>query len=1071
MAATESVGIDVRVLGVEEAKRELEQLEHELKSLSGFKTRIELTNRLKELRREAEATRSGIAKLKKDQLDLEKGTDAWTKNAESLRKMRTELSAINADISRTKAALNSVKPLGQVFNRISSSVAHMGSAMQSAGNAIQRLMTPLRMMGTGALLGAGYKAMNTVSEGLSKGFARYDIMKKYPKMMAQFETANYSAQKSIDELNDAVLGLPTGLDEIVDLSQQFTMTIGDMEKGTKLAIATNNAFLASMSSDTQRYQGMMQLRDVLGGKNMNAREWQSLAQSMMPAIRMMGEDMGKSGKELNEWVSAVQQGKVSNEEFLKALEKTGTGMGKAAQMAELSKDTWEGFTANVSNAFARMSQGVIESLDEITKIATGGKYDQLNKFLAANVRPAIDGMAESVKGWIKAHPQEIIGFFNDLKSVDWVGLGRGVVQGIGEIVGMVQKAAKWLSGRNLEGIGKGIVRLNMIGQGLLIFGGMLKGARHLIAGAGTVLVGLGRILGGLGAVGAGEKILGFVNFFKNFGKVGAAATAASGAAGAGGAVALGATFKAFIPAIEGLAGVGAILTMASGIAALDTKLLSMAVDNMVKITDGMGKVFRNVKGLKGQDFDAGAMKNAVEQMFQIWEVFSGSGETVDAHGAKRGGGRSIAQMDKKLLSDMAESMVSMSSIIGSMTQMDVNLKALKGFKGFDAKITEGISNFATALGGIYTAFDSAFGGEGAFGKGAINPEQAKGFATIMESSVTVFSSLNKVTKQIPKLMGGLGNIMSAPNGGMGQSPFATVRNFLVGEDGKSGMFYTLHELFQKMDDDFDFDVSGFADKLSSAVEAFKSIRKIGNQLSKMGEGGTLAGGNIDTAIANIKSFITKLSTALDTTVVGDIQMKVGALKTTIDSIFSALNADLSNVKVTVNINGDVKGDDELVNEINKAHTRITNAVRKIPSTITKTVTVNINGNVNNNTPSIPSILHHRGGIIRPLYRASGGSIFKPKGSDTVPAMLTPGEWVMRRSAVNAFGQRFMDRINNMDIRGAMKELSARAGHIASVNRGVTNYITNNNNQSVTQNINTNNPNFAYKRSNRYVMAL
>jgi hypothetical protein len=47
----------------------------------------------------------------------------------------------------------------------------------------------------------------------------------------------------------------------------------------------------------------------------------------------------------------------------------------------------------------------------------------------------------------------------------------------------------------------------------------------------------------------------------------------------------------------------------------------------------------------------------------------------------------------------------------------------------------------------------------------------------------------------------------------------------------------------------------------------------------------------------------------------------------------------------------------------------------------------------------------RGGFIgsNAVYRALGGSIFKPKGTDTVPAMLTPGEFVVNRAAVNRDG--------------------------------------------------------------------
>ena len=1075
MAATDRVGINVEVLGVDEARRQLEQLEHDLKSLAGFKTRIDLTNRLKELRREAEAVRSGIAKLRKEQEGMEKGSEEWKDNSEALKKLRADLAAVNAEMGRTRTALNNVRSLKSVFNGISSSVAHMGSAMQSAGNAISRLMTPLRMMYSGAFIGAGFKAMNTMYEGMSAGFERYDIMHKYPRMMKQFETANYSAEKSIKDLEQSVLGLPTGLDEMVSLSQRFTMTLGDMEKGTQLAIAANNAFLASMSTDTQKYQGMMQLQDVLGGKKLNAREWQSLANSMMPAIRMMGEDLGKTGKELDEWVSAVQQGKVSNQEFLKALEKTGTGMGKAAKMAEESKNTWEAFTANTRIAFSRLTVGVLESLDEIVSVATNGKTKSLNMLLTETLIPGINQLAESVKNWIKAHPKEITDFFRDLKNMDWKGLATGFVEGIGTFAKALQSLAKWSSGKDLSKLGRIIFDLNVLGHGLLVVGGLFKGARGVIATIGTIGVALTRALGAAGFAGAATKLTGLATFFKNFGKVGKAASTASKAAGAGGAATLGATFKAFIPAIEALAGIGAILTMATGIAALDTKLLSMAVNNMKTITEGMGDVFRNVKDLKGQGFDAGALKSAVEQMFQIWEVFSGTGETVDAHGVKRGGGRSIAQMDKKLLKDMSDSMVSLSSIVGSMSLMKQNMKALKGFKGFDEDMTKGITNFATALGGIYSAFSEAFGGEGAFNKGAINPEQAKGFADIITSTETMFTSLGKVVNKIPKLLTGLTNMATTP-GGMGESPVTQLRNLLVGKDGTHGMFHEIYEIFVSMQSKFQrIDTGAMSEKMGQVVEAMRSVRRLGNQLSKMSSAGTFGEGAFSGVLSGIKTFVSQLSTALDTTLIGDIQMKANSLELGIQSIFNALNQAVSDVKVTVNINGDVTGDDKLVSDINAAHDRIVNAVKKIPSTITKTVTVNVNGNVNNNLPN--SIHPHTGGYVggvgKLLYRKSGGGIpmFKPKGTDTVPAMLTPGEYVMKKSAVDSFGVRFMQRINNLDIRGAMRELSTKAGHIASVNRGVTNYITNNNNQQVTQNINTNNPNFAYKRSNRYVMAL
>jgi hypothetical protein len=60
--------------------------------------------------------------------------------------------------------------------------------------------------------------------------------------------------------------------------------------------------------------------------------------------------------------------------------------------------------------------------------------------------------------------------------------------------------------------------------------------------------------------------------------------------------------------------------------------------------------------------------------------------------------------------------------------------------------------------------------------------------------------------------------------------------------------------------------------------------------------------------------------------------------------------------------------------------------------------------------SIPAGGFSTGGRVQ--YRAGGGSIFKPKGTDTVPAMLTPGEFVIKKSAVDKIGAGNLAALNN-----------------------------------------------------------
>ncbi len=109
----------------------------------------------------------------------------------------------------------------------------------------------------------------------------------------------------------------------------------------------------------------------------------------------------------------------------------------------------------------------------------------------------------------------------------------------------------------------------------------------------------------------------------------------------------------------------------------------------------------------------------------------------------------------------------------------------------------------------------------------------------------------------------------------------------------------------------------------------------------------------------------------------------------------------------------------------------------------------------------------------PVYLAKGGNpFFRPRGTDTVPAMLTPGEFVVRRKAVDKVGQDFLNKINNMDLKGAFNALSTQYGSNVSsiVNRNVTiNNVTNNNNKQIT--FSENNVRRQTLKANRFMRGL
>lgn len=1285
------VGILLDLMNGEQVMNEIERIERGLKSLRGGKVRIDEQGKIRQLRKELERitadkhavqvdTKSADAKIKrlKRSIDIlnkaistRRGARGSILDERQIFKARTAVSKLNAELKKTQAhkvdlgaqyqrlsneaaaarqqinltnrALQNVKPISQVFNSATSKASHFGSALQSLGSAMGRFSMPVRMLTGGTLFAGMYKAINTVSEGLSAGFSRYDIMKKYPLMMEEYSKASYTAQDSINELDKSVRGLPTGLDEIVQMSQRFTLSLGDMKRGTDLAIATNNAFLASMATDSQKYQGMMQLQDLMNGKKINSREWMSLGASMGKAINEVGKEFGYTNKNMGEFRQKLYAGEIESKDFLDALIKVGTGTGKVAKMAELSKRTWEAFSANVRNAFSRMSAGIVESMDEVVKVATGGAYDSVNTLLSDKVIPQIDKMTEAAKRWIRANPDFFIDTFERLKNIDWKGFARGFGEGLKTMFDLTLNLLELANKAGVANIaGKFMAMSGAIANAFTIIGGVFRGGRHMFGASVAIPLLLFRALGGGGL---GTKAFGKIkDMFKgitgigkeaktaekavkgspmsnikgSFGKwlkplagIGSVLAIVAGTAGtimvsvkaiktaikdmgeiskdvydvdwdAMGKVADG--FMGFVVAFTaigtaagrnitgslltgaGTAIVEGIVAMTAGFAKLTTMGISSALKDVVTMTESIGKIFTNLDGLKGQKVSKKSVAGIAKNVFGMYRALIGG----------KGGKKNLADIDPKKVTDAETAMKSFKGIFESIAGIQTSLDSLKDFKGLKSGAGKAIETFMTSLGSIYDAMSEAF----------TDPKLEKNtekFNTSFKSINGIFTSVKSLTDGLPKLYGSMQKALGSFNAqGRGATPFTmfkqqiktlftgineimtSLNEDLLGNGGENangnfgkgamanfdtimqsvtntfnsiktlvdglpalyesmtamgmnargqgrngqgggGMFDTLvtnvqnlfkglGKMYQQMQNSINtgsFDVGDIEGKLSSIVNGITSIGKISAKLNKLGgKGGGLAkwkGSGAEAAVNNIKSMISSLKNALGGEDLGGLKAAIENFVSSVKSLLDSLNnltGHGNTVTVTITLKGVVKGKQAVISKINRAISDIRAKCK--PVTITKRVNINIRRHVSIGGDSIPSAgslggnlgvndttsYGHTGGYIggkRILYRSKGGDV--PKGNDTIPAWLAPGEYVQKKAAVDFWGRRFMQRINNLDVNGAMREMAARANRSMNINRGTT--ITNNttNNNNVTQNVYTSNPNFARRRSNRFVAAL
>lgn len=1142
-----------------------------------------------------------------------------SRKAEIQEKVKLDTSAVNQQMSEIRqrikaqqleARVNLKPDYGKFFRNVQSQMSRVGSTFMTLGNAMQRITSPINSVMRGFAYGVGYQALNKVTEGLKSGFSRYDTMKKYPLMMQQFAKASYSAEQSVHDLDMSVRGLPTGLDQIVDLAQRFTLSLGDMERGTKLAIATNRAFLASMATETQQYQGMMQMQDLMNGKKLNSREWMSLGASMGYAINEIGKVLGYD--DAGKFRQALYGNQIATEDFLKALEKVGNKGGKVYKQAEYAKATWQAVAANIGNAFSRLTYNALKSLDEIFQAGTGKTFVQWTD----QIRDGIDNISESISGWVKANPDKIMDFFNTIKSYDWVGLGKGIAQGFGEVFSLLKGIGDFLLGDSGGAkLGRAMVKINMWGKIISLFGGILKGLSFPVAGIAT----LGKWLTGIGGLG---RLLKVGLFAKLAGKAGTVVKGMKGAekiatvsattmtkwgalAKFGTATQIAAGGLAIKQVLEGIAeiskvdipdnigeilgkatvAIGGLTTLATfagrALAASPWAVLGGAVGGGIAwlVGDAIANVFESIKSLAEglhllhdlKPVDKGHFKTVVDSIKgvapdlktlygELKEIFpKDKGKPFAEYSKGEGTIADEVEGIKKAL----ENVVGVNSAINEVSKIKIDEKKIEAAKESISKIGEVIEGLKQDIASIfgeetyYADRGQSRGGKktGKWSRGKYDSSSLEqyseatgyfqealtnltGIVTAVADFQTEFDRVagDLFTKgkdgydssAIQEKIEGIRTFLNSAftTNGIGQAMKGATESLkdvdttaIAGAfNGLIGIITEMHNVQTKLEElsmgESAFDIEGLNAKLGqlgmaignlgtslagakfneeslftldNIQRAFVKIKAVADQITSMG---------IDGALSSIQDAINKIK-GVDWSGMKippiDIQVQINLRPMPIDTspVLTATTAAIGAVRasilgMTANIDKTVKvklkpsisGQDGVVSAVRSAIDDVKGRISRIPSSVSKTINVQITRNVSTGGDPIPhgpgfSTGGYVGGT-RPLYRAGGGSIFKPKGTDTVPAMLTPGEYINKRAVVNKLGVPFFQRLNNLDIPGALRELSIRTGMNLGGGTVINNY--NNTTNNTTNNISVptsdkDSQNFTMRRIGRFAGAL
>lgn len=373
---------------------------------------------------------------------------------------------------KVKASGEEAKGGGAGFKKAGEDAKAGGDKAGQGAKGFEKIKDAIKNFSVGAVaFKAVSSAMNLVSQSMDKAIDRFDTLQRFPKVMKSLGHSSKDVASSTKLLAEGIEGLPTTLDTVVATTQKLTSMTGDLKKSTKLTLALNNAFLASGASTEDAARGLQQYSQMLSAGKVDMQSWKTLQETMPYALQKTAESFGFAGASAQkDFYSALQDGKITFDDFSKRLIELNKGTNGFAEMAKKNSEGIKTSFGNIVNAVAKGIANVIAEFDKMSKAITGksiaqnldsikGAVNSTFNVIISVIRgatPVVKSLV-SVLGFLKPVLDPLISIFAGVVSAvllfKGAMLGLSIIKGIGSLIGTLITSLVSLTSTSLVATG------------------------------------------------------------------------------------------------------------------------------------------------------------------------------------------------------------------------------------------------------------------------------------------------------------------------------------------------------------------------------------------------------------------------------------------------------------------------------------------------------------------------------------------------------------------------------------------------------------------------------------------
>ncbi|CAH1193028.1 Tail tape measure protein [Leuconostoc phage Diderot] len=319
-----------------------------------------LTKNISVLEKQLTATQNKSKSLK-SQLASMQASKGFDVNSVKAQKLTRDIELTESQAVKLKSELASAKTGG------------LDQASKSTSSLTQKLGVGTVAMGSfiGAI-GATVvgKAFSLITNNVQGAITRIDTLTNATRNFQNMGVKTSVVNTQMNNLKNAINGLPTSLDSAVSGVQLLTSSLnGNMPQSVSVFKALNDGILGFGGTTEQVTNSITQLSQAFSNGKIDAETWNSLIDSGLgPTLNAIAKQMGITTGALK---SGLSDGSISVSQFNDALVNLDkNGGGGIASLSKIAQDSTSGIGTSIANAKTAVTRGVA---DMITAINNGIK--------------------------------------------------------------------------------------------------------------------------------------------------------------------------------------------------------------------------------------------------------------------------------------------------------------------------------------------------------------------------------------------------------------------------------------------------------------------------------------------------------------------------------------------------------------------------------------------------------------------------------------------------------------------------------------------------------------------------